>query len=45
MKRRKLSEDDGDNVAINPIDEEKCGEDFHNPMYDSKLVDPLGRFN
>lgn len=23
----------------------KLGEDFHNPMYDAKLVHPLGRFN
>ena len=45
MKRRRLSEDDDNDQAIKPIDEEKCGEDFHNPMYDSKLVDQLGRFN
>lgn len=23
----------------------KMGEDFHNPIYDSKMVHPLGRFN
>jgi hypothetical protein len=45
MKRRKTSEDEEMNTGILPIDEDKCGEDFHNPMYDSKMVHPLGRFN
>lgn len=46
MKRRKLSEnEDMLTGRINPIDEDLCGEDFHNPMYDAKMVHPLGRFN
>lgn len=46
MKRRKLADDDDElKATILPIDNDKCGEDFHNPMYDSKLVHPLGRFN
>ena len=43
MKRRKISEDI--TTSILPIDEEQCGGDFHNPMFDSKLVHSLGRFN
>lgn len=30
---------------IEPLDGTKCGEDFHNPMFEADMVHTLGRFN
>ena len=30
---------------IEDLDDSKCGEDFHNPMYEADMVHRLGRFN